>query len=146
MPVYLAVGDVFRKGVFVIPCSSLQRASCLAWQLPPLLILTVLSAGCSNEQVKQLTDQVSKQAEQVTKKAGEVVQQIAPQVQDALASRPTGEATFQVDSSVSIQNAFGRLLVLKPDRNNVLQVRSYEVEADENFPSFLFQADRKSVV
>lgn len=112
----------------------------MAWQLPPLLILIFLSAGCSNEQVKQLTDQVSKQAEQVTKKASEAVQQLAPQVQDALASGPTGEATFQVDSAVQIQNAFGRLLVLKPERKNVLQVRSYAVEADEVFPSFLFHA------
>ena len=128
----------------MIPFYSLPRARCLARQLPPLLMLTVLSVGCSNEQVKQLTDQVSKQAEQVTKKAGEAVQQIAPQVQDALASGPTGAATFQVDSSVSVQNAFGRLLVLTPDRNNVLQVRSYEVEADENFPSFLFQAQTDS--
>ena len=39
-----------------------------------------------------------------------------------------------------MQNAFGRLLVLKPDRKNVLQVRSYEAESEEIFPSFLFQA------
>lgn len=112
----------------------------LAWRLAPILFLPFVTLGCSNEQVKQLTDQVSKQAEQVTKKATESVQQIAPQVQDALASGPTGEATFEVDSSIKMRNAFGRLLVLNPDRTNVLQVRSYQAESDEDFPSFLFQA------
>lgn len=139
-----SVGVFICKGVFVTTFFVFRHASRAAWLLPPILLLSVVIAGCSSDQVKQLTDQVSKQAEQVTKKASETVQQIAPQVQDALASGPTGEATFQLDSTVSIQNAFGRLLILKPDRKNVLQVRSYRVESDENFPSFLFQAQTET--
>ncbi len=115
----------------------------LTWRLS-LLLLTFEIIGCSNEQVKQLTDQVSKQAEQVTKQANEAVQKIAPQVEDALSSGPTGEAAFQVDNSVKMQNAFGRLIILKPDRKNILQVRSYDDEADESFPSFLYQAQTDS--
>ena len=140
---YLESGGAFsRKGVIVNTLSK-RPFNYLNWRLTRVLLLLCavqicLVLGCSNDQVKRLTEQVSKQAEKATKKANETVQQIAPQVQVPLGG-PSSEATFQVDTSLNIRHAYGQLFVLKPDRKNVLQIRSYEIEAEEVFPSFLFQ-------
>ncbi len=97
-----------------------------------LLLCGLGAAGCSREKLEQL-------AADATAATKQAVSSVAPKVERMVSNAPDGQASFECNASVQCDATFGDLLILGEGRPNVLRIRSYESEAEESFPAFLFQ-------
>lgn len=115
-----------------------------------LLVLVVLGAGAYYFLGKSGVDKIKEQASSIVNDpqkalndaknaAADSVKKISPSVTQAI-DLSSGEAKFTLDQEVAINAAYGKLIQLAPGKS-VLLIRSYEMEKNETFPSFFFQAD-----
>ncbi len=114
-----------------IACRWRVLRAAYSW-LGGLLICVLTATGCSREKLEQL-------AADATAATKQAVSSVAPKVERLVTNTPDGEATLECNASVQCDATFGDLLVLGGERPNVLRIRSYESEAEERFPAFLFQ-------
>jgi hypothetical protein len=101
---------------------SIELFSFVLWMLSLLI-----GSGCKQEQLDQIVKQVQEQT----------IDQLPPPMKVV----STGAFKLQVDKPIESNKANVRLIVIGDGRPNVLQIRSYQDIAADEFPSILAQAN-----
>jgi len=91
------------------------------------MFFILLGSGCKREQLEQLAKQVQEQTIDKLPTPMKIVS--------------TGAFKLQVDKPIETHKGNVRLIVTGDGRPNVLQLRSYQNLADDDFPSVLVQAN-----
>jgi hypothetical protein len=104
-----------------------------AWPkfVPPLLLVCVFAvSGCKQEQLEQFAKQVQEQT--IDK---------LPELPTPMKIVSVGAFKLQVDKAIETSKANARIIIVGDGRPNVLQLRSYQDIAAEEFPSVLVQVN-----
>jgi len=96
----------------------------VSWLLCTLAI--IWSSGCKQEQLEQLAKQVQEQT--------------LDKIAAPMKVLSTGSFKLQVTSPIETRAASARLIIIGDGRPNVLQLRSYQDMAAEDYPMVLVQA------
>ena len=91
------------------------------------MFFVLLGSGCKQEQLEQFAKQVQEQTIDKLPTPMKIVS--------------TGGFKLQVDKAIETSKGNVRLIVIGDGRPNVLQLRSYQNLADDDFPSVLVQAN-----
>lgn len=97
-----------------------------------LLAGLLLTSGCSKKQLEKLGESIDQKSSSLLEQAKKT-----PILEDVLP--PTGEAQLTLETLTRFNGAYLRLLDIG-NRGRVLQIRSYDLPANETFPSFFMQA------